>query len=404
LPAPSTARVLLAVGGGVAAIKAPSMARRLREAGFDVEVAATRSALEFITETSLAVATGRPVHTDASWWAPSGRVEHIELARWADLVVVAPATADLIATTAQGAAPDLVGATLIAGVRRVLWVPAMNTAMWEHPGVRANVARLESWGHRFAGPATGALASAGEGAGIGRMIEDHEVVLAARAALGPADLAGRRVLVTAGPTREYADPVRFLSNPSSGRQGIALAEACRDRGAQVVLALGPVETPPPGGMRVVRFGSALELQAVLDREFEACDLLLMVAAVADYRPAAPAEQKERKSDAARTLELLPNPDLLAGLAPRKGRRVTVGFAMETDGDVNRAVEKARRKQLDLICLNYPAGEATPFGGDTNRVTLVRPDGSAEELPLASKREVADRIVDRLVALLAARPA
>jgi phosphopantothenoylcysteine decarboxylase/phosphopantothenate--cysteine ligase len=397
------ARVLLAVGGGVAAIKAPSIARRLREAGFEIEIAATRAALEFVTEVSLAVAAGRPVRSDASWWAASGRVEHIELARWADLVVVAPATADLLATTAQGAAPDLVGATLLAGARRVLWVPAMNTAMWEHPGVRANVARLEAWGHRFAGPAAGPLASAGEGAGVGRMIEDHEVVAAVQAALAPGDLAGTRVLVTAGPTREYADPVRFISNPSTGRQGIALAEACRDRGAQVVLALGPVAAPGPGGVRMVRFGTALDLEAILDREFEACDVLFMVAAVADYRPAARREEKARKTGAALTLELVPNPDLLAGLAPRKGRRLTVGFAMETDGDVARALEKARRKQLDLICLNYPAGGETPFGGDTNRVTLVRPDGSAEELPLACKREVADRIVDRVVALLAARP-
>lgn len=402
MPGASAARVLLAVGGGVAAVKSPSIARRLREAGFEVETAATRSALEFVTPLSLAVAGGRPVHTDDSWWAPTGRVEHIELARWADLVVVAPATADLIAATAHGAAPDLVGATLLAGAKRVLWVPAMNTEMWIHPAVRANVARLENWGHRFAGPASGPLASAGEGAGPGRMIEDYEIVAAVRAALLPADLRGWRILVTAGPTREYADPVRFLSNPSTGRQGAALAEACRDRGAEVVLFLGPVELPAPFGVRLERFQTAADLEKVLDREFEACDALIMVAAVADYRPAERQEQKVRKGRSAQVLELVPNPDLLEGLAPRKGGRVTVGFAMETDGDVNRALEKARRKGLDLICLNYPSGGETPFGGPTNRVTLVRPDGAVEELPLGSKREVADWIVDRVAALLAGR--
>jgi phosphopantothenoylcysteine decarboxylase/phosphopantothenate--cysteine ligase len=390
-------RLLVAASGGVAAIKTPSLLRRLREAGYEVRAAATDDALQFVTRLSLAVAAGGEVFDRAAWFAPDGRARHLELARWADALLVAPATADALASAATGRADDVVSALILGGVRRVVWVPAMNTAMWTHPLVQANVRILEALGHRFLGPDEGPLAARGEGSGVGRMLEPEAIVAALETR--STDLAGRRVLVSAGPTREYLDPVRFLSNPSSGRMGYALAEAARDRGAEVVLVSGPTALPAPSGVRFEAVESAEEMLGALLKHFAWSELLVMSAAVADWRPAQPKSEKEAKSGERQTLELVRTPDILETLAAQRRAQVLVGFAMETHAGVERAVDKARRKGLAFICLNYPTREGTAFGGPDNEVTLVTPTGDAEALPRMPKRALADRILDRAKPLL-----
>lgn len=387
--------------GGVAAIKAPALLRRLHEAGHEVRVAVTDDALHFVTALSLAIAAGSEPLDREAWFRPDGEARHISWARWADALLVAPATADALASAATGRADDVVSALVLAGVPRVLWAPAMNTEMWEHPATRANADRLRSFGHELLGPASGPLAARGEGEGPGRMLEPEELV--ARLAVPPRerDLAGRRVLVSAGPTREWLDPVRYLSNPSSGRMGYAVAEAALARGAEVAVVAGPTELDPPAGAACARVESAAEMRAALEERIGDADLLVMAAAVADWRPARVAAEKEPKAGERRELELVRTPDILATLPARPGQ-VRVGFAMETDQGVERAADKARRKGLAFICLNYPTRAGSAFGGPDNEVTIVRPDGAAEPLPRMPKRAVADAILDRAVPLLAPR--
>ncbi|WP_347241705.1 bifunctional phosphopantothenoylcysteine decarboxylase/phosphopantothenate--cysteine ligase CoaBC [Thermus sp.] len=387
------ARVLVAVAGGAAALKAPHLLRLLRARGHEVRVLATPRALEFITPLSLAVAAGGEVATEEAWFRPDGRALHIELARWAEAVLVAPATADAMAKAALGLADDLLSATLLAGAKRVAWAPAMNEAMWLSPQTQAHAERLKALGHALFGPAYGPLAAAGEGEGWGRMLEPEELVERLEALLAPKDLKGLRLLVSAGPTREYLDPVRFLSNPSSGRMGYAVAEAARDRGAEVVLVSGPTALPDPWGMEVVQVESALEMrQAILDR-YPWAEAVVMAAAVADYRPAETLKEKEPKVEAERLLRLVPNPDILKELGERKEGRILVGFAMETGEGLERAREKLRRKNLDLIALNWVNREGVGFGSLENQVVLLLRDGRVLELPRMRKREVAERILD-----------
>jgi len=404
----------------MAAVKAPSVLRRLREGGAAVRVIVTRAALEFITELSLATAADGEVATDATWFTPRPDAQHLTLAR-ADAVVVVGASADLLARAAGGHASDLAAATLLSVRGPVLWVPAMNEQMWRHPAVQANAERLRGWGHAFLGPEVGAFGSRGEGSGLGRMAEPEDIAAAVLKLLGagesrspeveesrgtalsstsrrldpstPPDLRGVKVVVSAGPTREYLDPVRFISNPSSGKMGFAVAEEARDRGARVTLVTGPVTLPDPPGVEVVRIETALELRdAVLDAAGDA-EIVVMTAAVADYRAAERASEKQAKVAGDVTVQLMPNPDILAELGREKGGRVLVGFAMETHAGVERAALKAGRKNADFILLNYPTREGTAFGGDDNEVTLVRPDGSSEAWPRLSKREVARRLLD-----------
>lgn len=387
------ARVLVAVTGGVAAIKAPHLLRLLRARGHEVRVLATPRALEFITSLSLAVAAGGEVATEEAWFRPDGRALHIDLARWAEVVLVAPATAEAMAKAALGLADDLLSATLLAGARRVAWAPAMNEAMWLAPQTQAHAERLKALGHALFGPAYGPLAAVGEGEGWGRMLEPEELVERLEAFLTPKDLLGLKLLVSAGPTREYLDPVRFLSNPSSGRMGYAVAEAARDRGAEVVLVSGPTCLQDPWGVEVIRVESALEMrQAILER-YPWAEAVVMAAAVADYRPAEILRDKEPKVEAERTLRLVPNPDILKELGERKEGRVLVGFAMETASGLERAREKLRRKNLDLIALNWVNREGVGFGSPENEVVLMAKDGRVLELPRMEKRQVAHRILD-----------
>ena len=387
------ARVLVAVTGGVAAIKAPHLLRLLRARGHEVRVLATPRALEFITPLSLAVAAGGEVATEEAWFRPDGRALHIDLARWAEVVLVAPATAEAMAKAALGLADDLLSATLLAGARRVAWAPAMNEAMWLAPQTQGHAERLKALGHAVLGPGYGPLAAVGEGEGWGRMLEPEELLERLEAFLAPKDLLGLRLLVSAGPTREYLDPVRFISNPSSGRMGYAVAEAARDRGAEVVLVSGPTCLKAPWGVEVVRVESALEMrQAILER-YPWAKAVVMAAAVADYRPAEVLKDKEPKAEAEKTIRLVPNPDILKELGERKEGRVLVGFAMETASGLERAQEKLRRKNLDLIALNWVNREGVGFGSPENEVVLIARDGRVLELPRMEKRQVAHRILD-----------
>ncbi len=391
------------MGGSIAAVKAPSVLRRLREQGARVAVIATRAALAFITELSLATAADGDVATDATWFEARPDAQHLTLAR-ADAVVIVGASADLLARVAGGHAPDLASATLLSVRGRVLWVPAMNERMWLHPAVQANADRLRGWGHSFLGPEVGAFGSRGEGRGLGRMAEPEDIAAATLALLTPSprDLEGVKVVVSAGPTREYLDPVRFISNPSSGKMGFAVAGEARDRGADVTLVTGPVNLPDPPGMEVVHIETALELREAVVGASRDADLVVMTAAVADYRAAERSDEKQAKVAGDVTVHLTPNPDILAELGAQKGERVLVGFAMETHAGVERAAMKARRKNADFILLNYPTREGTAFGGDDNEVTLVRPDGTSEEWPRLSKREVARRLLDEAAHLYTER--
>ena len=387
------ARVLVAVTGGVAAIKAPHLLRLLRARGHEVRVLATPRALEFITPLSLAVAAGGEVATEEAWFRPDGRALHIDLARWAEVVLVAPATAEAMAKAALGLADDLLSATLLAGARRVAWAPAMNEAMWLAPQTQGHAERLKALGHALFGPGYGPLAAVGEGEGWGRMLEPEELLERLEAFLAPKDLLGLRLLVSAGPTREYLDPVRFISNPSSGKMGYAVAEAARDRGAEVVLVSGPTCLKAPWGVEVVRVESALEMrQAILER-YPWAKAVVMAAAVADYRPAEVLKDKEPKAEAEKVIRLVPNPDILKELGERKEGRVLVGFAMETASGLERAQEKLRRKNLDLIALNWVNREGVGFGSPENEVVLIARDGRVLELPRMEKRQVAHRILD-----------
>ena len=386
-------KLIVAASGGVAALKTPSLLRRLQEAGHEVRVVATDDALYFVTKLSLAVAAGGEVFDREAWFAPDGQARHIDWARWADALLVAPATADALASAATGRGDDVISALILAGVPEVVWAPAMNTEMWRHLAVERNVETLRTFGHHFIGPSKGNLAAKGEGAGVGRMVEPEEIV-ARLGNLFQRDLAGHHVLVSAGPTREYLDPVRFISNPSSGRMGYALAEAAAARGARVTLVSGPTSLTRPHSVERVDVESAEEMLEALSDHFEGASILIMSAAVADWRAADIATEKQAKSGDEQTLALKRTPDILETLSERKKQQIMVGFAMETHQGVERAADKAKRKKLEFICLNYPTQENTAFGGDTNKVTIVTADESAEELPLMSKRDLADVILDR----------
>lgn len=381
-------RVLVIVCASVAAMKAPFVLRRIRETGCETRVIASDSALNFVTPLALSSASGNELYTRGSWFSPQAGAQHLELAHWAEAVVVVAASADFMAKAALGLADDLGSATLLSVRCPVMWAPAMNTAMWEHPATGAHKATLQSWGHHFIGPTSGKLGTRGEGEGMGRMLEPEEIAEQVKRVFAPKDLAGKKVLISAGPTREYLDPVRFVSNPSSGKMGFAVAEEALSRGAEVVIVSGPVSIPAPAGSKVVPVESALQMKAAMEDHFEWSDLVVMTAAVADYRAAEQKHEKQAKISEQVTIEMVPNPDILAALGQKKGNRVLVGFAMETHAGVERAAGKAQRKNADFICLNYPTREGTAFGGDDNQVTFVFPDGTFQDLPRMSKREVA----------------
>lgn len=388
-------RVVVALGGGIAAFKAVAVVRELQRRGAEVRVVMTEAATRFVGPVTFAGLTGRPAVTNL--WDPSYAGEvHVELGAWADALVVAPATMNLLARAAHGHADDVVLATLACARGAILFAPAMHERMWARAATARNVASLRADGAHFVGPVEGALAS-GE-IGRGRMAEPEAIVDAVEALFGPRDLEGLHVVVSAGPTHEDLDPVRFLGNRSSGRMGFAIAEVAARRGARVTLVAGPVMLPTPAAVTRVDVRSALELDAAVRSAAADADAVIMAAAVADYRPAERAEQKRKKGEGPLVLELVRNPDVLAGLgAAREGARpVLVGFALETEHVVENARGKLRRKKVDLVVANHASDG---FGGDDNVVILV--DAAGEEaLPKLSKAEVAARILDRVRAIVA----
>lgn len=394
------ARIVLGVSGGIAAYKAGWVARLLAAAGADVDVVMTRAATQFIAPLTFEALTGRAVHTDL--FAPGRALDHIHLAREADALVVAPATADFLARAAHGRADDLLAACLLATTAPVLLFPAMNDAMWAHPQTQRNAMHLRDVGYTVVEPDVGALA-AGEGSGPGRMPEPEVIVAHVGRALDDASLRGRTIVVTAGPTREPVDPVRFLSNRSSGKMGVAIASAAWRRGAQVVLIAGPLDVPDPIGPALVRVETTEQMAEAVRQALPGAHALIMAAAPSDFRAAEPAAGKIKKADGPPSIALATTPDILAcTVRHRPPGLVTVGFALETDHLLESARAKLADKQLDVIVANS-AGEADAgFGADTNRVTILAPDGSADAIPLMPKTSLADVILDRVEAILRAR--
>jgi len=394
----SGARILLGVTGGIASYKAAWLARLLSKAGADVDVVMTPAATEFVGPITFEALTGRPVHTGL--FDPGRALDHIKLARGAAGIVVAPATADFMARAATGQAGDLLTATLLAADAPVLLVPAMNDHMWAHPQTQHNASHLRELGYRVLDPDEGMLA-AGEGSGPGRMPEPETIFAHVGRLIEHAGrLNGKRVLVTAGPTREAIDPVRFVSNHSSGKMGVAIAAAAWRRGASVDLVAGPLSVAPPAGVAVHHVESTEEMSSAVERLLKSADVLVMSAAPADFRPAARAAQKIKKTDAPAPIALAPTPDiLLATKHARQPGAVIVGFALETQHVLESGRRKLDAKELDLIVVNDATEAGAGFSVDTNRVTLLSRDGQEERLPLMPKTEVADAILDRVETLI-----
>jgi phosphopantothenoylcysteine decarboxylase / phosphopantothenate---cysteine ligase len=391
-------RVVLGVSGGIACYKSCILARRLTEAGARVDVVLTRAAGEFVRPATFEALTGRPVLS--SLWEPDRALAHIRLPEQADLVVLAPATAHLLARAAQGIADDVLTTLLLARADPVLAAPAMNDTMYAHPATQANLAILAARGWRFVGPEIGPLAE-GPSERPGRMSEPETIQAhAARLLRGSGPLAGRRVIITAGPTREPIDPVRVITNRSSGKMGYRLAEAAWERGAEVVLVSGPVSESPPVGVRLRPVETTRDLEAVVREELGAADVLIMAAAPADFRPSDPSASKRPRSEGALAIPMEPTPDILrVTLAERRPGSVIVGFALETGDAMSKAKAKLERKALDLIVVNDALEPGAGFEVDTNRVAILDREGNARVVPLASKRVVAEAILDSVEARL-----
>ncbi|WP_339843964.1 bifunctional phosphopantothenoylcysteine decarboxylase/phosphopantothenate--cysteine ligase CoaBC [uncultured Halopseudomonas sp.] len=385
-------RVLLGVSGGIAAYKSAELIRRLRDAGAQVRVVMTQAAREFITPLTLQALSGHPVHGDLLDPAAEAAMGHIELARWADLVLIAPATADMMARLAQGRGDDLLTTLVLASDAPLALAPAMNQAMWRDQATQANLAQLRARGVRIFGPGAGEQACGD--VGPGRMLDPTEIALLASECFEHGLLTGKHVLINAGPTREAIDPVRYISNHSSGKMGFALAEAAAEAGARVTLVAGPVNLPTPERVNRIDVVSALEMQAACETALPA-DLFIASAAVADYRPAECAThkmKKDAKTSNGLTLELIPNPDILAGIAGHAQRPWCVGFAAETHDVLAYAADKLERKNLDLIIANDVSAPGIGFNSDNNAVTLIDRTLHQDHLPMASKHKLARQII------------
>lgn len=396
-------RVLLGVSGGIAAYKAAEIASTLTKLGHPVRVAMTANATKFIGALTFAALTGFPVTRDEDLFDPAqeSTIGHIELARWAQVVVLAPATANLIAKAALGLGDDFLSTVLLASQAPLLIAPAMNPAMFTHPATQENLAKLQARGARVVGPGCGPTACGEEGRG--RMAEPVEIVEATIDILAHKDLAGMKVLVSAGPTREHLDPVRYLSNPSTGRMGIEVARAARRRGAEVTLVLGPTQLAPPEGVRVIKVISAEEMAAAILAEAEDSHVVVKSAAVSDYRPDVCHPQKVKKGALPEEVcSLKGTMDILAELGRRKKDHILVGFAAETEEVLTHGRQKLERKNLDLLLANDVSACDAGFAAETNRAHLIFADGTTEELPLMPKLEMAHRLLDHVVRLAGAR--
>jgi phosphopantothenoylcysteine decarboxylase/phosphopantothenate--cysteine ligase len=390
-----TKRILLIIGGGIAAYKSLDLIRRLQERGASVRCILTRAAAHFVTPLAVGALAGERAYTDLFDPQSQFDVGHIRMARDTDLIVVAPATADLIARMASGHAGDLATAVLLAADKPILIAPAMNPLMWAAKATQRNLAQLRADGVRFVGPNSGEMAERGE-AGIGRMAEPLEIAAAAEAILrGAGSLSGKRVLVTSGPTSEPLDPVRVLANRSSGKQGHAIATAAAAAGAEVVLISGPVNLSDPPGVSVVHVETARQMLAAVETALPA-DIAVLAAAVADWRPQQASQSKIKKHGRPPTIELVENPDILSTIAHRKsGRpRLVVGFAAETDNVIANAKAKLKKKGCDWILANDVSPETGIMGGDSNTIHVVTADG-VESWPPQSKDDVARTLIARI---------
>jgi phosphopantothenoylcysteine decarboxylase/phosphopantothenate--cysteine ligase len=390
----SGTKILLVVTGGIAAYKSALLVRLLKCGGAEVRVAMSAAATEFVTPLTFEILSENPVSINMFARRERPVVEHVELSKWADRVVVAPATADIIAKAALGVADEIASTVLLSARAPVMFAPAMNEAMWASPAVRRNVATLEGDGKIILDPGSGALACGD--VGPGRMAEPEDIVRALEASFAPGDLAGVRVLVTAGRTEEEIDPVRYITNRSSGRMGFAIAREARSRGARVTLVHGPVDVPAPRVDAVERVATAAEMKAAVTKAFARCDVCVMAAAVSDFTPARRRAEKIKRTGKTFELELRSTEDILASLGKRKGARIVVGFALETaDGEAN-ATRKAREKNCDYMVLNVP-GKNTGFAASTNQITLFKGPKKLFASPLISKDEAAALILDAVAA-------
>lgn len=390
-------RILLGVTGGIAAYKSVILTRLLRERGAEVQVVMTPAATRFVGPDTFAALSGRPVHSDV--FEQTEQVLHVRLAHEADAAIVAPATANVIAKLALGLADDLLTSALLEHTGPLVVAPAMHTGMWSNPATRRNVETLRERGVSIVGPAEGQLAAGDEG--MGRMAEPLEIVSALETTFAErgGELAGRHVVVTAGPTHEPIDAVRFLGNRSSGRMGFAVAAEAAKRGARVTLVSGPTQLSDPPGVHVDRVETAAQMRAVVGAAFEEADAVVMAAAVADFRPAAASKGKLKKSDGVPEVRLEPTDDILAELGERKGRRVLVGFAAEVDHVEVEGRRKLTEKNLDLLVANEVGRPGTGFDAETNRAAILAADGRDEPMRDWTKRDLAAALCDRVAKLL-----
>jgi phosphopantothenoylcysteine decarboxylase/phosphopantothenate--cysteine ligase len=371
--------------------------RELVKAGASVKVVMTQSAQRFVAPLTFATLSRQEVMTDLFTLDYDAKIRHIAATEGADLLLVAPATANVIGRFARGLADDLLTNLFLASTRPVLLAPAMDADMYRHPAVQENLERLRGWGVRIVGPAEGELASGMWGPG--RLAETQEILKAVTEILQPTnDLAGEVVIVTAGPTHEPIDPVRYLTNRSSGKMGYAIAQEAADRGAQTILVSGPTALTAPRGVEVIQVETALEMRAAMLDHLPKATVVIKAAAVSDYRLSRPSTSKVKKSEKSQTLELVPNPDILKEIGAQKGARIVVGFAAETGDLLRQAERKLKEKNLDLIVANDVTWEGAGFSHDTNHVIMIDLYGEIEEVPLSPKRQVARRILDRVVHL------
>jgi len=386
--------IVLGVTGSIAAYKAAEIASQLTQSGAKVNVILTEEAVQFISLVTFRAITGQPVVSEMFDLASEFSIEHVSLAKAAGIVVIAPATANIIAKLAAGIADDMLCCTVLATRAPVLIAPAMETSMYANPITQDNLSRLKARGFVIVGPATGWLASGKEG--LGRLADINDIIGSIRQVLGKGgDLAGRHILVTAGGTQEPIDPVRYISNRSSGKMGYALAEAARDRGAKVTLITAPTSLPEPVGINVIRVGTAEEMRQAVENAAPRTDALIMAAAVADYRPIKAAKDKIKKGKAGLTLELDRTPDILGSV---KGNFIKVGFAAESRNLMENAKRKLKQKRLHFIVANDVIAGDSGFGTDTNRVTIIDRTGKVSRLSLLPKREVANKVLDRVAVL------
>jgi phosphopantothenoylcysteine decarboxylase / phosphopantothenate---cysteine ligase len=390
--------VVLGVTGSIAVYKAVDIASKLTQRGLCVDVVMTRAAQEFVAPLTFRSITHRPVVTDMFDLTSELSVEHIALAEKADVVVIAPATANTIAKLAVGIADEMICSTVLATRAPVIIAPAMDAGMWQNPVTQDNVNKLRSRGFIMVGPGYGRLASGL--VGMGRLIENEEILGAVFQVLGRnGDLAEKQIVVSAGGTQEPIDLVRFVGNRSSGKMGYAIAEAARDRGAVVTMVTGPTALPAPAGVDIMQVQTAAQMRDAVLKSTAAADVLIMAAAVADFRPNTVVEGKIRREAEALNIELVKTSDILGEV---KGNIIKVGFAAESGDLINRATEKLKKKQLDLMVVNDISAKDCGFDTDTNRVAFIDREGKVEQLPLMLKSEIAHRILDRVVALLAGK--